>query len=114
MQEMEGQMPHLKRMVQMTVFVLLNVTLILAQATAPDSKLSVGDVAPGLEDLKLLQPTAGAATDANALKDSVVVIEFWATWCAPCVAAIPHFNELMEKFKDKPVRFISISNEEEA
>ena len=45
----------------------------------------------------------------DSLKGKVVVLEFWTTWCGPCVAAIPHLNELSEKYADKPVQFIAIS-----
>ena len=38
-----------------------------------------------------------------------VVLEFWGTWCAQCVAAIPHLNELASKVKS--VRFISITDD---
>ena len=41
-------------------------------------------------------------------------MEFWATWCGPCVAAFPHLNELADKFKDQPVQFIAITAEDEA
>src|SRR4051812_35143679 len=38
---------------------------------------------------------------ADDLKGKVVVIDFYASWCGPCMNAIPHNNELVEKYKDK-------------
>ena len=43
-------------------------------------------------------------------RDKVVIVDFWATWCAPCVAAIPHMNELQDAFPGE-VLVIGISNE---
>ena len=41
-----------------------------------------------------------------------IVIEFWATWCGPCLDAVPHLNELQEKFKsNNDLVFISMTNE---
>ncbi|MGC4014715.1 MAG: TlpA disulfide reductase family protein [Luteolibacter sp.] len=33
--------------------------------------------------------------------DKVYIVEFWATWCGPCIASIPHVNELQKKYQDK-------------
>jgi len=46
-------------------------------------------------------------------KEKVVVVEFWATWCPPCRASIPHLTKLQKKFKDSVI-FIGVSSEDAA
>jgi thiol-disulfide isomerase/thioredoxin len=43
------------------------------------------------------------------LKGRVVVLDFWATWCGPCVAEMPHMKQLYAQYKDKGVEFIGVS-----
>lgn len=74
----------------------------------------VGQPPPAIAIEKLLQAPDGAIATWPALKGKCIVLEFWATWCGPCVAAIPHLNELATHFKDKPIVFISVTNEPEA
>lgn len=45
----------------------------------------------------------------HATGDTVYVINFWATWCAPCVKELPYFEEARKSFRGKPVRFILVS-----
>src|SRR5215204_1118499 len=42
------------------------------------------------------------------LKGKIVVLDFWATWCGPCISAIPHANEISKKYADKGVVFIGV------
>ena len=46
--------------------------------------------------------------DANM--DKIVVLEFWATWCAPCRKSIPHLKKLSDKYKGKVI-FVSLTDE---
>ncbi|MEM1216541.1 MAG: TlpA disulfide reductase family protein [Bacteroidota bacterium] len=41
--------------------------------------------------------------------DTVYVVNFWATWCAPCVEELPYFEQLATELADQPVRFAMIS-----
>jgi len=41
-------------------------------------------------------------------KGKVVVVDFYATWCGPCMAAIPHNNELLKKYKDKGLVIVGV------
>lgn len=71
--------------------------------------VKVGQPAPEITLDRLLpdQPVANASL--QTLKGKAVVVEFWAIWCGPCIAAIPHWNELVTRFKDKPIAFLSIT-----
>lgn len=40
------------------------------------------------------------------------MLEFWATWCSPCIASIPHLNQLVESLNEAKFQFISIDDEE--
>ena len=45
------------------------------------------------------------------LRGKVVVVEFWATWCGPCVEGIPHLNELQRKYDGKHFQLLSFVEE---
>jgi thiol-disulfide isomerase/thioredoxin len=57
---------------------------------------------------------SGAPFDLASLRGQVVVIDFWATWCEPCRASMPHHESLHRKFGDKGLRVIGISMDEDA
>jgi uncharacterized protein (TIGR03435 family) len=85
---------------------LWSLSCVAQNATPPANK-----EAPEVELRQLLQAPGNITPTLAALRGKAVVIEFWATWCGGCVAAIPHLNELAEQSKDKPVVFLSVSDE---
>jgi len=68
---------------------------------AEHSKL-LGQPAPALN----LADWHGNPVTATTMKDKIVVVDFWATWCPPCKAAVPHNNELAKKYADRGVLII--------
>jgi len=76
------------------------------------AEVQVGRPAPPLTLSQVLQAPAGAKANWDGLKGNAAVLEFWATWCPGCRDQIPHLNRLAEQLKSKPLRFISITDEE--
>lgn len=84
----------------------LSVALTIASAPpAPENRKS----APDFE----LKDLAGKRVKLSTLTASgkVVLIDFWATWCVPCIAAMPHLDKLHREFSDKGLVVLSISTD---
>ncbi|MEQ8845355.1 MAG: TIGR03435 family protein [Phycisphaerales bacterium] len=71
-----------------------------------------GDTAPPITLDALTNAPEGAQANWETWATGTTVIEFWGTWCGPCVAAIPHINELHDQFAPKGVNFLSVTFEE--
>lgn len=88
-------------------------TTLLISASSPGfAAVTAGSPAPAITLDQLIPNRPVANATLSSLSGKAVVLEFWATWCAPCIDAIPHLNELVEQFKDRPIQFISITDEE--
>ncbi len=90
------------------------VALSLAAALASPAlaQVNVGEKMKPLKVAKLFNNEFEVELDN--LEGHIVIAEFWATWCGPCIASIPHLNEIHEKYKDKGVLLVGISDEPES
>ena len=67
-----------------------------------------GKPAPAFELLDL----GGAKVHPSDFKDKVLLVNFWATWCSPCIVEIPWFIEFQKKYGPKGLQIIGISLDE--
>ncbi len=69
---------------------------------------------PELVRAKMVPPFTVTTLDGKKLsmddlQGKVVLLDFWATWCAPCREALPHMQQVAKKFKDEPLVILSVS-----
>jgi thiol-disulfide isomerase/thioredoxin len=73
----------------------------------PQEKLKVGDPAPALKVSSWLH-----GAEVKALEPGkVYVVEFWATWCGPCIQMMPHLGDIQEEYRAKGVTVIGFTSE---
>ncbi|MCK5305628.1 MAG: TlpA family protein disulfide reductase [Candidatus Omnitrophica bacterium] len=93
-------------------FFLLILMLVPAKAAWGAGKKLVGKKAPEISISKIFN--AKQKHSLKSLRGQVVLLEFWATWCPPCIKAMPHLEKLHNKYKNKGLVIISISAEKES
>ncbi|MEO8737801.1 MAG: TlpA disulfide reductase family protein, partial [Edaphobacter sp.] len=67
--------------------------------------------AKGVPNLTL-KDLAGHSQKLSELRGQIVVLSFWATWCAPCQEELPRISKLSEEFGGRNVHFVAVSIDE--
>ena len=97
------------------VLVLAAVVILSVPAISMQAEQSAGGASPsdGAEMKALrainLQDFDGNKVPPDELKGSIVLLDFWATWCGPCIAEVPMLNRLQEKYADRGVKVVGVT-----
>jgi len=82
---------------------------VAAGAAAEPPGIKVGD-----KPLINWKTTDGKAVTNAALKGRIVIVDFWATWCKPCMAEAPHMVKLSQDYADKGVSILGVSLDDDS
>ncbi len=94
-------------------FSLSGFSLAVADEEAEAKMLTIGSKAPAIEIEHWVSDGNGKFQPIQEFEaDKVYVVEFWATWCGPCIASMPHLAEIQTKYAPKGVTIISVSDED--
>lgn len=79
----------------------------MSMLSPSDQYKLVGKPAPAFES----KDFHGKSVKLSDFKGKVIVLDFWATWCGPCVQALPHVQETWEKMKDESVVILGVNRD---
>ncbi len=88
--------------------------LLLAFAVGTSAAIAAGPTAPAMDAAApalVLTTLDGAAFDLAKLRGKVVLVNYWATWCAPCIKEMPTFDAFYRRYHARGLEMVAISTD---
>ena len=79
-------------------------------SSAQTEGLEIGDIIPDID----LPDTKGNVISLSSLRGSLVLVDFWASWCVPCRKGNPHLLKLYAEYKPKGLEILGVSDDDKA
>ncbi|MEM0926866.1 MAG: TlpA disulfide reductase family protein [Planctomycetota bacterium] len=98
----------MKRLV-LIVMCCVAAAICIPRTVDAEPTLGIGSKAPALDIEFYFEEDDPRVTKFDA--GSVYVVEFWATWCGPCIQSMPHLADLQNEFRNSGVQIVSVSDE---
>ena len=90
------------------VIFLISINFIFSQNNEEPDYIPAPDFTLSLFNSKSVLSKDSSIT-LSSLKGNIVLLNFWATWCGPCIAEIPEFNDLYDKYNSKGFEILGVS-----
>lgn len=85
--------------------IVLLLILCICFLSEANAQLSIGSMAPNIK----LPDTAGKWRPLNEVKSKLILLDFWAVWCYPCVKSMPDVVKLYEKYHEQGLEVYAVS-----
>ena len=90
----------------LSLTVLVGAVLLVGSLERAQAKLEVGE-----KPRFSVKTMSGRQITHRKLQGRIIIMEFWATWCGPCVEQIPHLRKLHKKYRSEGVALVSVSQD---
>ncbi len=94
-------------------YLIIVFTILSSTVLAQIRPLKIGDKVPETYLKKIRQLDTTSSSSLSAYHGKLIILDFWATWCSPCIAAMPKLDSLQKKFEGK-LQVLAVSNQQDS
>lgn len=102
---------RMRRAFRVILNIAMGIAISLPALPQAPTSLGIGDTVPEMTISNVLNYSK-SSIEFSELKGKLLILDFWATWCGPCISAFPKLDNLQNKFRDK-LQILSVTTEKD-